>query len=130
MEQKTKIIIAAAVGLGGLGYFLYKKGLFGKKEIEAPIIPGSPIAPTTKPSVPSNTVIVAPATTKTYIYPAGLVNGDYVKFGTAADVYLLHNGQKLPITKEWWDANAWDKWDTVKFLAPAVALDIPTGKVL
>ena len=129
MEQRTKIIIAA-VGLGGLGYFLYKKGLFGKKEIEAPMIPGSPIAPTTKPSVPSNTVIVAPATTKTYIYPAGLVNGDYVKFGTAADVYLLHNGQKLPITKEWWDANAWDKWDTVKLLPPAVALDIPTGKVL
>jgi len=126
MEQNTKIIIAA-VGLGGLGYFLYKKGLFGKKQIVAPVIPGSPIAPTSKGS---NTVVVAPSTTKTYIYPAGLVENDYVKFGTAADVYLLHNGQKLPITKEWWDANAWDKWDTVKFLAPAVALDIPTGKVL
>ena len=29
MEKSTKLIIAA-VGLGGLGYFLYKKGLFSK----------------------------------------------------------------------------------------------------
>jgi hypothetical protein len=126
MEQNTKIIIAA-VGLGGLGYFLYKKGLFGKN---AATMPNSPIMPTSTTTKTSNTVVVAPSSTKTYIYPAGLVEGDYVKFGTAADVYLLHNGQKLPITKAWWDANAWDKWDTVKFLAPAVALDIPTGVVL
>jgi hypothetical protein len=126
MEQNTKIIIAA-VGLGGLGFFLYKKGLFGKKTAT---MPNSPIMPTSTTTKTSNTVVVAPSSTKTYIYPAGLVEGDYVKFGTAADVYLLHNGQKLPITKAWWDANAWDKWDTVKFLAPAVALDIPTGVVL
>ena len=126
MEQNTKIIIAA-IGLGGLGYFLYKKGLFGKK---AATMPDSPIMPTSTTTKTSNTVVVAPSSTKTYVYPAGLVEGDYVKFGTAADVYLLHNGQKLPITKAWWDANAWDKWDTVKFLAPAVALDIPTGVVL
>jgi hypothetical protein len=30
MEKSTKLIIAA-IGLGGLGYFLYKKGLFSKK---------------------------------------------------------------------------------------------------
>jgi hypothetical protein len=30
MEKSTKLIIAA-VGLGGLGFFLYKKGLFGGK---------------------------------------------------------------------------------------------------
>ena len=29
MEKSTKLIIAA-VGLGGLGYFLYKRGLFAK----------------------------------------------------------------------------------------------------
>jgi len=126
MEQNTKIIIAA-IGLGGLGYFLYKKGLFGNKAVQT--MPSSPIMPTL-PTKTSNTVVVAPSSTKTYIYPAGLVEGDYVKFGTAADVYLLHNGQKLPITKTWWDANAWDKWDTVKFLAPAIALDNPTGVVL
>jgi hypothetical protein len=32
MEKSTKLIIAA-VGLGGLGFFLYKKGLFAKKTI-------------------------------------------------------------------------------------------------
>jgi hypothetical protein len=31
MEKTTKLIIAA-VGLGGLGFFLYKKGLFGAKK--------------------------------------------------------------------------------------------------
>jgi len=30
MEKSTKLIIVA-IGLGGLGYFLYKKGLFAKK---------------------------------------------------------------------------------------------------
>lgn len=126
MEKNTKIIIAA-VGLGGLGFFLYKKGLFGNK---AATMPNSPIMPTSTTTKTSNTVVVAPATTKTYVYPAGLKEGDYVKFGAEATVYLLHNGQKLPITKAWWDANAWDKWDTVKMNAPADGLDIPTGSVL
>jgi hypothetical protein len=88
--------------------------------------------PQSTPKVPAttNTVVVAPAASTTYVYPAGLAEGDYVKFGTAADVYLLHNAQKLPLTGAWWNANAWDKWDTVKMLPPAVALDIPTGPVL
>lgn len=85
----------------------------------------------------SSTLVTAPAPTKatviqakTYELPTGLSEGDYVKFGTDATVYLIHKGQKLPITEAWWNANAWDKWDTVKFLAPSVGLDIPTGNTL
>jgi hypothetical protein len=33
MEKSTKLIVAA-IGLGGLGYFLYKRGLFGKTTTE------------------------------------------------------------------------------------------------
>jgi len=91
---------------------------------------GQPKPPITTNVPVKTTVVVAPAAAKTYVYPAGLQEGDYVKFGTAADVYLLHSGQKLPITEGWWNANAWDKWDTVKFKSPADALDIPTGPVL
>lgn len=60
MEQNTKLIIAA-VGLGGLGFFLYKKGLFGKKtvaevakEVKKDVVdvvtpPPTPIKTVTKP---------------------------------------------------------------------------------
>jgi hypothetical protein len=64
------------------------------------------------------------------VNPAGLMDGDYVKFGTDATVYMIFKGQKLPLTEAWWNANAWDKWDTVKFLSPAVALELPTGNTL
>jgi hypothetical protein len=75
-------------------------------------------------------VVVVPESQKVFVYPAGLQEGDYVKFGTAADVYLLNNGKKLPITKAWWDANAWDQWGRVKFAQPVDGLNIPTGPVL
>jgi hypothetical protein len=64
------------------------------------------------------------------VNPAGLMDGDYVKFGTDATVYMIFKGQKLPLSEAWWNANAWDKWDTVKFLSPAVALELPTGNTL
>lgn len=121
--NKKMLLIGGAAALAAYYFFLRKPA-------------GTTTTTTTpKPPITTNvpvktTVVVAPAAAKTYVYPAGLQEGDYVKFGTAADVYLLHSGQKLPITEGWWNANAWDKWDTVKFLAPAVALDIPTGSVL
>jgi hypothetical protein len=122
--NKKMLLIGGAAAVAVWYFFLRKPA-------------GSSATTTTTPKVPTTTnvpvkttVVVAPAAAKTYVYPAGLQEGDYVKFGTAADVYLLHSGQKLPITEGWWNANAWDKWDTVKFLAPAVALDIPTGSVL
>ena len=87
----------------------------------APVVPVVPV---------QETVVVAPEEFKAYVYPAGLQEGDYVKFGTAADVYLLNNGKKLPITKAWWDANAWEQWGRVKFAQPVDGLNIPTGPVL
>lgn len=76
--------------------------------------------------MPKQAAVMQPKPTN----PAGLMDGDYVKFGTDATVYMVFKGQKLPLTEAWWNANAWDKWDTVKFLSPAVGLELPTGNAL
>jgi len=36
--SKTTTLIVAAIGLGGLGYFLYKKGLFSNKSATAVVV--------------------------------------------------------------------------------------------
>jgi hypothetical protein len=122
-SNKNLLLIGGAAALAVYYFFLRKPATTTTVNVNAPKVP-------TTTNVPMKTVVVSQSAGTNYVYPAGLSEGDYVKFGTAADVYLLHGGQKLPITEGWWNANAWDKWDTVKFLAPAVALDIPTGAVL
>jgi len=123
-SNKNLLLIGGAAALAVYYLFLRKP----KTTVVSPT--GGSMKPPITTNVPVKTVVVSQTAGTNYVYPAGLSEGDYVKFGTAADVYLLHGGQKLPITEGWWNANAWDKWDTVKFLAPAVALDIPTGSVL
>ena len=123
-----------AIALGGVAvyYFFLRKKTATATMLPAAVIPTS--IPKTAPLVPvvaePERVVVVPESQKVFVYPAGLQEGDYVKFGTAADVYLLNNGKKLPITKEWWDANAWDQWGRVKFAQPVDGLNIPTGPVL
>jgi len=110
MEQNTKLIVAA-IGLGGLGYFLYKKGFFAKSE-EAP---EAQVA--TKPAAP--------------LYPSGYSELDYVKNPSGdGTVFMLKKGQKLPITYAWWMANAKLDWDKVKDMNAGLLMDIPTGTVL
>jgi hypothetical protein len=130
MEQNTKIIIAA-VGLGGLGYFLYKKGYFGKKSAT---MPNSPIAPTTKTT---NDVLVVPASAKTYIYPMGigkdgsrfpLNEGDYVANGQ--ETAVLYNGELRPITAAYANTYAYGTWDRTKIIDNIVYSSIPRGAVL
>jgi hypothetical protein len=129
----NKKILAIALGGAAVWYFFLRK-----KTAPATMLPAASVVkssvPNLAPVVPvvpvQETVVVAPEEFKAYVYPAGLQEGDYVKFGTAADVYLLNNGKKLPITKTWWDANAWDQWGRVKFAQPVDGLNIPTGPVL
>jgi hypothetical protein len=74
---------------------------------------------------------LATATKIKALFPAGLKEGDYVKFGNDATVYVLHNGEKLPATKAWWDINVGqDRYEMVKNLPASVGLDIPTGNTL
>lgn len=133
MEQNTKIIIAA-VGLGGLGYFLYKKGYFGKKSASMPNSPNSPIAPTTNKT---NDILVVPASAKTYIYPMGigkdgsrfpLNEGDYVANGQ--ETAVLYNGELRPITAAYANTYAYGTWDRTKIIDNIVYSSIPRGAVL
>jgi hypothetical protein len=128
MEQNTKIIIAA-VGLGGLGYFLYKKGYFGKKSAT-----NSPIPPTTNKT---NEVLVVPASAKTYVYPMGigkdgsrfpLNEGDYVANGQ--ETAVLYNGELRPITAAYANTYAYGTWDRTKIIDNIVYSSIPRGAVL
>lgn len=124
----NKNLLAIAIGGAAVYYFFLRKKTAPTTMLQtAAVVPTS--LPKPAPAV-QETVVVVPESQKTFVYPAGLQEGDYVKFGTAADVYLLNNGKKLPITRAWWEANAWDQWGRVKFAQPADGLNIPTGPVL
>lgn len=126
----NKNLLAIAIGGAAVWYFFLRKKTAPTTMLPAASVITSSMPMTAPVIAEPEKVIVAPASQKVFVYPAGLQEGDYVKFGTDATVYLLHNAQKLPISKQWWDANAWDQWGRVKFAQPANALDIPTGSVL
>jgi len=138
MEKSTKLIIAV-VGLGGLGFFLYKKGLFGKK---------STMMPNTTPNVvtkPTEAPIVLPSTDGTVNqYPIAAVvtssqegrqptgvkvrlkDGDAVK-GVPETVYVLKDGEKHPVTGTWWFYNFGQDFSNVINVTDETLGFIPTG---
>jgi hypothetical protein len=109
MENSTKILVGLALA-GVVAYVVYKKK------------PASPVVSTVKKSPVDE--LLKPQ------YPSGLKEGDYIKVGDYAEVYLLKNGKKLPITYEWMMRYAVNQWDSVKTIAPIDGMDIPTGEVL
>jgi len=144
MEQNTKIIIAA-VGLGGLGYFLYKKGLFGKKST---MMPNTMMPNTMMPNVVTKSTeppIVLPSTDGTVNkYPIAAVvtssqegrqptgvkvrlkDGDAVK-GVPETVYVLKDGEKHPVTGTWWFYNFGQDFSNVINVTDETLGFIPTG---
>jgi hypothetical protein len=56
--SKTTTIILATVGLGGLGYFLYKKGLFSNAISETTIVTPAPKSTPAPTPTPTPTVVV------------------------------------------------------------------------
>ena len=123
MENKTKLIIGG-IAVAGLGYYLYKKGFFAKKTT-TPLETTTTTSTSTTPTPKTTTKVVAPQ------YPSGYVENDYVRNPSGdGTVYMLHKGQKLPITYAWWMVNAKNDWDKVKDMSAALLMDIPTGNVL
>jgi uncharacterized protein YwbE len=144
MEQNTKIIIAA-VGLGGLGYFLYKKGLFGKKST---MMPNTMMPNTMMPNVVTKSTeppIVLPSTDGTVNkYPIAAVvtssqegrqptgvkvrlkDGDAVK-GVPETVYVLKDGEKHPVSGAWWFYNFGQDFSNVINVTDETLGFIPTG---
>ena len=144
MEQNTKLIIAA-VGLGGLGFFLYKKGLFGKKST---MMPNTMMPNTMMPNVVTKSTeppIVLPSTDGTVNqYPIAAVvtssqegrqptgvkvrlkDGDAVK-GVPETVYVLKDGEKHPVSGAWWFYNFGQDWSNVINVTDETLGFIPTG---
>ena len=144
MEQNTKLVIAA-VGLGGLGYFLYKKGLFGSKsvtqvvdEVKNDVVEVVTPTPTQPPIVlPStdgtaNQYPIAAVVTSSQEgrQPTGqklrLKDGDAVK-GVPETVYVLKGGEKHPVSGAWWFYNFGQDWSNVINVTDETLGFIPTG---
>ncbi|MFY7935849.1 MAG: hypothetical protein ACOVOQ_00620 [Flavobacterium sp.] len=123
----SKKIIAIALGGAAVWYFFLRK-----RTAPATMLPAASVVSNSLPkSIVKEQVIVSPiAQTKTFVYPFGLKEGDYVKFGTAEPVYLLVNGQRRWISYDWMMANDRNYWDKVKFLESYQALSIPEGPML
>jgi hypothetical protein len=143
MEQNTKLIIAA-IGLGGLGYFLYKKGLFGKKtvaevaqEVKKDVVdvvtptPQPPIVlPSTDGTVNQYPIAAVVTSSQEGRQPTGqkvrLKDGDAVK-GVPETVYVLKDGEKHPVTGTWWFYNFGQDWSNVINVTDETLGFIPTG---
>ena len=123
----NKNLIAIALGGVAVYYFFLRK-----KTAPATMLPSASVVSNSLPkAIVKEQVIVSPVTqTKTFVYPFGLQEGDYVKFGTADPVYLLVNGQRRWISYDWMMANDRNYWDKVKFLESYQALSIPEGPML
>ena len=126
----NKKIIAIALGGAAVWYFFLRK-----KTAPATMLPAAAVVNTSLPKLTPviaepERVVVVPESEKVFVYPAGLQEGDYVKFGTADPVYLLVNGQRRWISYDWMMANDRNYWDKVKFLESYQALSIPEGPML
>ena len=109
MEKQTKIIIGVAAL--GVAYLIWKKKL--SASAKTTITP----AGTTTIETPKG-------------YPAGLKDGDYIRYIGDATIYLLKDGKKLPITYDWMVTYAGDKWGSVIEIEPATGDTIPVGETL
>ena len=144
MEQNTKLIIAA-VGLGGLGFFLYKKGLFGKKTVEevaqevkkdvVDVVTPKPkeapiVLPSTDGTVNQYPIAAVVTSSQEGRQPTGqkvrLKDGDAVK-GVPEMVYVLKGGEKHPVTGAWWFYNFGQDWSNLINVTDETLGFIPTG---
>lgn len=63
-------------------------------------------------------------------YPNGLSENDYVKSIVYDEIYVLKNGTKRPITRNYWLTYFGDNYENVKIVDQALLIDIPNGAIL
>ena len=117
MEQNTKMVLAA-VGLGGLGYYLYKKGFFSKKTATTEVV--TTLETVSEPKYPMG---IGKDGSK---FP--LSEGDYVANGE--ETAVLYGGELRPITAAYAAKFAYGTWERTKILDNVVYRSIPRGAVL
>jgi hypothetical protein len=122
MEKNTKLIIAA-IGLGGLGYFLYKKGFFSKKLLVVAPIEPAPVELKPIDKIPTYPMGIGKDGSK---FP--LSEGDYVANGE--ETAILYGGELRPITAAYAAKYTVGTWDRTKILDNIVYSSIPRGAVL
>jgi len=142
MELNTKTILVA-VGLGGLGYYLYKKGLFSnktvsdvakevKKDVEVVTKPTEPpiVLPSTDGTINQYPIAAVVTSSQEGRQPTGqkvrLKDGDAVK-GVKEVVYVLKDGEKHPVTGTWWFYNYGQDWSNLINVTDETLGFIPTG---
>jgi hypothetical protein len=98
MEKSTTIILAA-VGLGGLGYFLYKKGLFSNAISEPTLITPTP-SPTTPIVVnPDNSAAIEAAKKAKELADAELALLDGINADAAIRLAAIAEAQRLKLAQ-------------------------------
>lgn len=144
MEKSTKLILAA-LGLGGVGFLLYKKGLFTNKSVTqvaaevkkdiADVVTKTPIeAPIVLPTTDGTTnqypIAVVVTSSQEGRQPTGekrrLKDGDPVK-GVPETVYVLKGGEKHPVSGNWWFYNFGQDWSNIINITDETLAMIPTG---
>jgi hypothetical protein len=76
------------------------------------------------------TTMLPNATISPASYPSGLKENDFVKGTFYEEVYLLKNGVKRPVTRNYWLRYYGDNYGNVKVVDQSLLVDIPNGAVL
>jgi hypothetical protein len=112
-----KNLLAIALGGAAVWYFFLRK-----KTAPATMLPAAAVIPTQagQKYVPKYTAT----------YPAGLKDNMFVKGVKYEEVYLLQNGQKLPVTYDWWILHYGNDFSNVNTIDDAILLSIPVGATI
>lgn len=113
-KQNPKVSLIAGAVLAAGTYYLLNHPQLLKKSIS------QPTTPVENPKPPITVVG----------YPAGLKEGDYIRYKLDATIYLLKDSKKLPITYDWMVKYAGDKWGSVIEIEPSIGDMIPVGETL
>lgn len=111
-----KNLLAIALGGAAVWYFFLRKKTAPATMVQATVIPTQAGQKYT-------------ATYKT-TYPAGLKDNMWVKGVKYEEVYLLQNGQRLPVTYDWWNLHYGNDWSNVTTIDDAILLSIPVGATI
>jgi hypothetical protein len=123
MEKNTKIILA--IGIAGLVYFLYKKGLSKKENT-------SMLLPTESGTLNKYPVAMIVTSSQEGRRETGkkvqLKDGDAVK-GVEETIFVLKGGEKHPVTQAWWIYNVGEDYSNVINITNTTLDLIPNGVV-
>ena len=112
-----KNLLAIALGGAAVWYFFLRK-----KTAPTTMLPQAAVIPTS-----AGQKYTAKFTGS---YPAGLKDNMFVKGVRYEEVYLLQNGQRLPVTGDWWLLHYGNDYSNINVIDDAILLSIPVGATI